>query len=156
VYGYALGIVGNQVTFTCDNTVGHCFTFTYDDFGRLSGQTSYTNGPQNLAWTYDLYSNRLTQSVTGGSGSSFTGTYNPATNQLPPPYQYDAAGNMLNDTYHSYTYDSEGNVLTVDGGDNGQYIYDAFNNRVHFATYNAGGSTTYEYAYDYAGRRVST
>ena len=34
-------------------------------------------------------------------------TINPANNQITTSgYMYDAAGNMMNDTVHSYTYDS--------------------------------------------------
>ncbi len=40
----------------------------------------------------------------------------------------------------------------VDGGSTAQYVYDAFNHRVHVQT----GSTTTEYTYDYAGRRISS
>ena len=36
--------------------------------------------------------------------------------------------------------------------DTAQYVYDAFNRRVHTQT----GSTTTEYTYDYAGRRISS
>jgi YD repeat-containing protein len=46
------------------------------------------------------------------------------------PYQYDAAGNLLNDGNHKYTYDAENRVTTVDGGVTATYVYDAFGNRV--------------------------
>ncbi len=59
---------------------------------------------------------------------------------------------MTNDTVHSYTYDAEGNILKVDAGSTAVYVYDALNRRVHVQT----ASATNEFAYDYAGRRVST
>jgi RHS repeat-associated protein len=59
---------------------------------------------------------------------------------------------MTNDTVHSYTYDAEGNILQVDAGNTAVYVYDALNRRVHVQT----ASATNEFAYDYAGRRVST
>jgi RHS repeat-associated protein len=59
---------------------------------------------------------------------------------------------MTNDGFHTYTYDAEGNILQVDGGSTASYTYDALNNRVRSQT----GSTTYEYMYDYAGRRTSS
>ena len=59
---------------------------------------------------------------------------------------------MTNDTVHSYTYGAEGNVTKVDGGSTAQYVYDAFNRRVHVQV----GSTATEYTYDYAGRRISS
>jgi len=38
---------------------------------------------------------------------------------------YDAAGNLTNDTFHTYQYDAEGNVLKVDNGVTATYVYDA-------------------------------
>ncbi len=63
-----------------------------------------------------------------------------------------AAGNMTNDGYHPYSYDAEGNILTVDSGSNGQFVYDALNHRIRVQT----SSSTYEYLFDYAGRRTSS
>jgi RHS repeat-associated protein len=79
--------------------------------------------------------------------------FNPANNQITTSgFTYDGAGNMTNDTVHSYTYDAEGNITAVDGGSTAQYVYDAFNRRVHVQT----SSGTTEYTYDYAGRRISS
>jgi YD repeat-containing protein len=74
----------------------------------------------------------LQQNITGGtgSGSTFTATVNPATNQLVG-YSYDAAGNMTYDgLLHHYTYDAEGNITAVDNGQTAQYVYNAQNQRV--------------------------
>jgi RHS repeat-associated protein len=78
----------------------------------------------------------------------------PATNQITAGngYTYHAAGNMTNDGFHSYTYDAEGNILQVDGGQTASYVYDALNRRVRAQT----ASATYEFMYDYAGRRTSS
>ena len=51
-----------------------------------------------------------------------------------------------------YTYDAEGDITQVDGGKTAQYAYDAFNRRTKVET----PSASTEYAYDYAGRRVSS
>jgi RHS repeat-associated protein len=45
-------------------------------------------------------------------------------------YTYDAAGNVTNDGVHSYTYDAENRVVSVDGGATAQYRYDHQNRRV--------------------------
>jgi RHS repeat-associated protein len=37
---------------------------------------------------------------------------------------------MTNDGVHSYTYDAEGNIVTVDNGSTATYVYDALNHRV--------------------------
>jgi RHS repeat-associated protein len=54
--------------------------------------------------------------------------------------------------YHAYTYDADGNVLAVDGGQTAAYVYDALNRRVRAQT----ASATYEFMDDYAGRRTSS
>jgi len=66
--------------------------------------------------------------------------------------QYDAAGNLMNDSTHSYKYDAEGNLISVDNGATAIYVYDALNRRVRVQT----ASATDEYIYDYANRRIST
>jgi RHS repeat-associated protein len=44
-------------------------------------------------------------------------------------FQYDAAGNLTNDTLHTYTYDGENRVKTIDGASSG-YVYDGAGLRV--------------------------
>jgi RHS repeat-associated protein len=86
-------------------------------------------------------------------GYTFDPTINAANNHITTSgFAYDAAGNMTNDSFHTYTYDAEGNITKVDSGSTAQYVYDAFNRRVHVQT----ASATNEYVYDYGGRRVST
>ena len=137
--------------------MGGTSTYGYDQFNRLTSQS----GTQSMAWTYDRWGNRWTQTLTGGSPAqqpSFTfsnannqiasGTCNPVTwNQ----YCYDAAGNMTADTNHTYTYDAEGNITQVDGGSTATYVYDALNHRVR--TVNSSGTT--EFVFNLNGQRVS-
>src|SRR5207249_1820824 len=54
-------------------------------------------------------------------------------------FSYDAAGNLLNDGNHSYTYDAENRLTKVDGGGTASYVYDPFGQR---AERTANGSTT--------------
>lgn len=96
-------------------------------------------------------SNRLQQNAVQGT-NSFSATFSATTNQITTSgYGYDAAGNMTNDGFHAYTYDAEGNILTVDSS-GVQYIYDALNRRIRAQS----SASTYEYLYDYAGRRTSS
>jgi RHS repeat-associated protein len=44
-------------------------------------------------------------------------------------FTYDAAGNVTNDGAHSYTYDSENRIVSVDGGSTASYSYDHQNRR---------------------------
>lgn len=94
-------------------------TFGYDALNRLT--TSQENGGANWSQTnsYDRYGNR---SIVGG-GLSF----DPNNNRMSG-YSYDAAGNLLNDGLHSYTFDAENKIKNVDG--NTAYTYDAEGKRV--------------------------
>src|SRR5271166_3668311 len=58
---------------------------------------------------------------------------------------------MTSDGFHSFTYDAEGNIVTVDGA--AQYVYDAFNMRVKATSANG---TVLHYAYNSGGQRIST
>jgi hypothetical protein len=58
---------------------------------------------------------------------------------------------MTNDGNHSYTYDAEGNIVTVDGGSTATYVYDALNQRVRTV---ASGAVT-EFVFNAGGQRVS-
>ena len=61
-------------------------------------------------------------------------------------YLYDAAGNMTHDASHSYAYDAENRLISVDANGTATYIYDALGHRVRKTTngvssdliYNAG------------------
>ncbi len=110
--------------------------------------------PRNPSEGYDRYGNRWTQTLSGsGLGPQPSFSFNAANNQIANSgYTYDAAGNMTNDGSHTYTYDADGNLLAVDGGQTASYVYDALNRRVRAQT----ASATYEFMYDYAGRRTSS
>ena len=87
------------------------------------------------------------------SGPSPQSSLNTANNQATNAgIQYDAAGNVMNDSIHSYKYDADGNLISVDNGGTAVDVYDALNRRVRVQT----ASSTDEYIYDYANRRIST
>ncbi|MGH9555531.1 MAG: hypothetical protein ACRD2Y_06880 [Terriglobales bacterium] len=70
------------------------------------------------------------------------------TNRITTPgYAYDAAGNMTNDSLHTYTYDAENRMTKVDNGSAATYTY-AGASRVKKV---AGGTTT---VYVFSGSKV--
>jgi RHS repeat-associated protein len=64
---------------------------------------------------------------------------------------YDAAGNLLYDYIHHYTYDAENRVATIDSA--AAYIYDAEGRRV--AKLSSGGTVTASYVLGLGGEQVS-
>lgn len=104
-----------------------------------------------LTWTYDAWDNRTDQTATGGTCDTFHQSVN-ANNQFTSGYQYDADGNITYDGVHTYTFDAENHLVTVDGGSTASYVYDAFGNRVQKT---AGGVST-QYYYDFSGKLIAT
>jgi len=145
------------------------WTYTYDDMNRLTSGTAASGVDEGLTlgWNYDRYGNRgprrqvfvagvinrWDQSVTGTGNAtavspqlSFTGN-----NNRIDGWSYDAAGNLLYDQIHHYTYDAENRVATVDGQQ--AYIYDAEGRRI--AKLGSGGAVTASYVLGLGGEQVS-
>jgi RHS repeat-associated protein len=151
VYGFTNAWSGHRLTGSSDSVLNQGSAYGYDEFNRITSRTVNSGTVQNYTYTYDRYGNRWTQNaLQGGLSPQFS--FNPATNQITNSgFVYDAAGNMTNDGYHTYTYDGEGNITAVDGGQTAQYVYNALNQRVRSVV----GSATTEYVFNAAGQRVS-
>ena len=58
-------------------------------------------------------------------------TFNAANNQISTSgFTYDQAGNLTSDGTHSYTWDGEGRLLTMDGGTTANITYNALGQMV--------------------------
>jgi RHS repeat-associated protein len=142
VYHYNLNVADNgNITWTTGTGQQSFYrTYTYDSLNRLA--TMADSDPsqvcKGLSWTYDPWGNRTAQIVTAGACGTFS--VGVATNNqfVGSPYQYDAAGNMIHDASHSYSYDAEGHITKVDGGSTATYLYDANGRRVVQTTPNGG------------------
>lgn len=66
------------------------------------------------------------------------------TSGVQKNYTYDAAGNVTNDGVHTYQYDAENRIVSVDGGSTAQYSYDQNNRRIKKAV----GSATTHYVWE--------
>ena len=114
--------------------------------------------PFTEAYSYDAWGNQTSHTTT--AGTSYQWNYMPTTQNRAtnPGVTYDAAGNMLTDGLHTYTYDAENRVSAVK--DQGiTYGYDPEGTRV--ATMTGGtsttaGTSTAEYLYDLNGDLVTT
>ena len=151
IYGFTSGWKGVRETGECDTVLNQCIGYGYDEFNRLNSRTVTAGTVQNYTYVYDRYGNLWQQNaLQGGYSSSLS--FNTASNQVTNSgFQYDAAGNMSNDSFHTYTYDAEGNLTQVDGGATAQYVYNALNQRVRTVV----GSTAREFVFNLNGQRVS-
>jgi RHS repeat-associated protein len=127
-------------------------SYTYDNLGRLltSSQTSNSTSAQRR-FAYDRWGNRtgVWDATSGGTqiqsvslqSVSFPSTGSAPTNHITSvtnsgstvSYTYDSVGNgggnVVNDGSHSYAYDSESRLVSVDGGTTASYAYDQQNRR---------------------------
>jgi RHS repeat-associated protein len=151
-YGFNWGAAdnGNVSTWSATGQQSLNRTYVYDSLNRLQSMSAPGSQCSGLSWTVDAWGNRTDQNVTGGSCLAFHSGVATVQNRFLPPYQYDAAGNMVYDGTHHYTYDAENRVIQVDGGTTASYAYDPSGRRVSKTT---GGQTT-NYGYDLAGNAV--
>ena len=141
-----------------DSVLTWGWTYTYDDFNRLATTTQSGKGVA-FNYKYDRFGNRWQQNVTAGIGPAPQYNFD-ASNHITPTncasstsICYDAAGNLLQDTLHTYTYDAEGRILTVDGGAGAggtTYVYDAMGHRVQ----RTKSSVVSYFGYDLAGHGI--
>ena len=150
-YGFVDNWLGARTTGGCDTINNRCEDFHYDDFSRLTSTTFNTSGtPQEFTWTYDRYGNRYQQNAQQ-SGPQPQLTF--SANNQADTFTYDVAGNLLKDGIHTYSYDADGNMISVDSGNTAAYTFDALNHRVRVQSQSRG---TTEFAFDAIGKRVST
>ena len=120
-------------------------SFSYDHLNRLAtAQEGAAGCPPSCVWglsfVYDAWGNFLQQNLTSGSAGTRTSVadaHNHFTSNT-----YDAAGNVLNDGFHTYVYDAEGRITSVDNSAD-TYTYAADGTRVRKVV--AGTSTEYIY-----------
>ena len=96
-----------------------------------------------IAWEFDTWGNRLTQTP-AGLATSKVGTqtlgYTSTTNRnMASVFRYDAVGNQTNDGTHNYTFNSENQITQMDGG-TAVYDYDGDGRRMKKTV---GTETTY-------------
>jgi len=88
-------------------------TYGYDDLVRIASANCGT--VQAYTYSYDPFGNI---SMVGNPGYSFQPMYSSTRNQISSvgglSASYDNNGNVLNDRVHTYTWDADGNSVTVD------------------------------------------
>ncbi|MFI5059045.1 MAG: RHS repeat-associated core domain-containing protein [Candidatus Acidiferrales bacterium] len=133
IYSLSLSHAPNGNVTAANDSVNGNWTYGYDPFNRLTCANlsngtcaAPTNGHSTYNYLYDRFGNRWQQNGPQSFIATFTGNNptNPANNNRMDGFSYDAAGNLLNDGVHSYTYDAENRIINVDGGSTATYVYD--------------------------------
>ncbi len=118
-------------------------TFTYDRLNRV--QSFYSPSLTSQTYSIDRYGNRSCS--VGCPALSF----DPFTNHISTAgygYSPPQLGNLTSDPYHTYQYDAEKRIKTVDSGSTATYSYDGAGRRVKKVT----PTETRYYFYDPDGR----
>nr|MBA3946055.1 hypothetical protein [Herpetosiphonaceae bacterium] len=137
---------GNIKTDT-DPTTNEAQTFTYDERDRLTNWTVQTGSQTtiNNNYSYDVLGNLLTKGsdtmTYPASGPSSVRPHAVLThNSVTVPY--DANGNMLQDSLHTFTFNADNQPTTISyGSQTESYSYDAEGTRVTRTT--SSGTTAY-------------
>ena len=132
-----------------NDRINGSWSYSYDDFNRL--KTANGSGAGNYSYDYDRFGNRWHQNGTWGWSQPFDNNNHiqgaPSNCTAANQWCYDAAGNLLNDGAHTYSYDAENRLIRVDGGNTATYIYDAGGRRVR----STRNGTTVDYMYGLGG-----
>jgi RHS repeat-associated protein len=132
--------------------LSHTASYTYDGVNRLITAVATGSSTYNLTFSYDAYGNMTCTTNGQTQGYCPNWAFNTSTNQLTTSgFTYDAAGNLTKDSSnaaaHTYQWDAEGRVASVDSGSTWAFTYNAVGNRVQWA-YSGG---TDEHLFDPAG-----
>ena len=156
------GYAANSNIVAANDSANGNWTYTYDPFNRLIGSNK-GGGSAVFSYVYDRFGNRWQQNGPNSFIATFTGNNpgNPQNNNRIDGYSYDAAGNLLSDGVHSYTYDAENRITKVDNGSTATYVYDGLGRRVQKTTATitnnecgTSGTGTVFYLYDLSGHTV--
>jgi RHS repeat-associated protein len=143
VYALDLGTDASGTVFQSNDSVNGNWTYQYDYLNRINQAATATN---TYTYDYDRFGNRLHQTPSNG-GNSLSLTY--INNQIQAKgVGFDASGNMTSDGNHTYAYDAENRLISIDGGQTATYTYGADGLRVRSSV----GSTITDFVYHLDGQ----
>src|SRR4029077_7402930 len=87
-------------------------SFGYDALNRLTTSNENSGSSWSQTKAYDQYGNRWIDYGGGNQSLYFNSANNRITNS---GYGYDSAGNLSSDGAHTYAFDGENKIKTVDG-----------------------------------------
>lgn len=155
-FTYTFDFEGNRLSSLKGHNTTHSEKYVFDALDRLVNYKEGTLTAGNIAspltqtqFNYDGVGNRtnvLKDAVTTNYTSNNTNEYTAISSGASFTPTYDANGNTLTDGLHTYAYDYENRLISVDGGSTATYKYDAFGRRVQKST--SAGVINYYYNED--------
>jgi RHS repeat-associated protein len=144
-------VVGTYYNDAANSGLSHTAAYSYDPTHRLTSAVAAGNATYNLAFSFDQYGNMTCSQNQNTNGPCPQYSFNSSTNQISNSgYTYDASGDLTNDGTHTYQYDAEGRLISVDNGSTATYVYNALGERVEKSV----GGTYTEYVFDKDGNPV--
>jgi YD repeat-containing protein len=141
-------VVGTYYNDAANSSLSHTAAYAYDPTHRLTSAGATGNSTYNLAFSFDQYGNMTCSQNQNTNDPCPQYSFNSSTNQISNSrYAYDASGDLTGDGAHTYQYDAEGRLVSVDNGSTASYVYNALGERVE-----KGVAGTYtEYVFDKDG-----
>lgn len=147
--------MGRYFQDTTNPSLTNTASYSYDHINRLASSVATGSSPHNLSFSYDRYGNMTCVTNQNTNGPCPNYTFNPSSNQITNTgFTYDAAGNLTADGTgtgsHTYQWDAENRLKSIDNGTTAVYTYNAFGERVEKHV----GSAYTEYAYHRSGEEL--
>jgi len=121
--------------------------------GEMTTGVEISNPLKQVQYNLDALGNRTAVTTNGMTTNYTTNNMNAYTaitggqNMTP---QYDDNGNMTSDGTHTYQYNYNNCLISVDNGATATYKYDALNRRIQKTVVSTGSTTNYYYCGDQA------
>jgi RHS repeat-associated protein len=145
IYALDLGTDSSGTIFGANDNVNGDWSYEYDNLNRLESAFTPDFG---YTYDYDIYGNRLRQTPLNG-GNALSLLY--VNNRISATgVTYDASGNMTSDGNHTYAYDAENRLVSVDNGQTATYTYNANGQRIR----STANGTSVDFVYDLSGQAV--
>lgn len=156
-------VMGYLYQDAANTSLQHSVVYTFDGVNRLASATakdlsSNTLWAQSYIYTADSSNGQFGNMtcMLGGSGYCPQVTFSASTNRVSKVgslnASHDPAGNMTGDGTHTYQWDAENRMVSVDSGSTATQNYNALGQRVE--RFLPNGSWTFDYLFGLGGEEL--
>ena len=121
--------------------------------GLITSGTEIPNPLKQIQYNLDALGNRTTMTINGVATQYSTNNMNAYATIMGGQsmnLQYDDNGNLTSDGTHTYQYNYNNRLISVDNGLTATYKYDALNRRIQKTVVSTGSTTNFYYCGDQA------